>query len=133
MTKMGQVEAFGKAKEAWFRGFLQLPNGIPSHDTFGRVFSVLSPEVFEVRFREWVAAVREACGEDIVAIDGKTTVASLRDAHPKQGLDGAQQIGGARDGNRHQDRLQRQHKPAKALLAARRGRKKTLKFPGQGA
>ena len=38
-----QVAAFGKAKEAWFRGFLQLPNGIPSHDTFGRVFSVLSP------------------------------------------------------------------------------------------
>jgi len=72
-----QVEAFGKAREAWFRGFLQLPNGIPSHDTFGRVFSVLSPEVFEARFREWVAAVREACGQDIVAIDGK----SLRRSH----------------------------------------------------
>ena len=78
-----QVAAFGKAKEAWFRQFLQLPNGIPSHDTFGRVFSVLSPEVFEARFREWVASVREVCGEDIVAIDGK----SLRRSHcRKKGL-----------------------------------------------
>ena len=47
-----QVEAFGKAREAWLRSFLQLPNGIPSHDTFGRVFAVLSPEVFEACFRE---------------------------------------------------------------------------------
>lgn len=72
-----QVEEFGIAKEAWFRQFLELPNGIPSHDTFGRVFSVLSPEVFEACFREWVASVQEACGEDIVAIDGK----SLRRSH----------------------------------------------------
>jgi hypothetical protein len=78
-----QVEAFGKAKEAWFRGFLQLPNGIPSHDTFGRVFSVLSAEVFEARFRDWVASVRDVCGVDVVAIDGK----SLRRSHcRKKGL-----------------------------------------------
>ena len=78
-----QVEAFGKAKEEWFRRFLELPNGIPSHDTFGRVFSVLSPEVFAARFREWVASVREVCGEDIIAIDGK----SLRRSHcRKKGL-----------------------------------------------
>jgi predicted transposase YbfD/YdcC len=62
---------------------LELPNGIPSHDTFGRVFSVLSPEVFEARFREWVASAREVCGEDIIAIDGK----SLRRSHcRKKGL-----------------------------------------------
>jgi predicted transposase YbfD/YdcC len=72
-----QVEEFGKAREAWFRTFLQLPNGIPSHDTFGRVFALLSPEVFEACFRDWVASVREVCGEDIVAIDGK----SLRRSH----------------------------------------------------
>ena len=78
-----QVEAFGKAKEAWLRKFLQLPNGIPSHETFGRVFAVLSPEVFEARFRDWVASVQEACGEDIIAIDGK----SLRRSHCRnQGL-----------------------------------------------
>ncbi len=46
-----QVEEFGKAKEAWFRRFLRLPHGIPSHDTFGWVFSLLSPEVFEACFR----------------------------------------------------------------------------------
>jgi predicted transposase YbfD/YdcC len=72
-----QVEEFGKAREAWFRTFLQLPHGIPSHDTFGRVFALLSPEVFEACFRDWVASVREVCGEDIVAIDGK----SLRRSH----------------------------------------------------
>jgi predicted transposase YbfD/YdcC len=72
-----QVEAFGKAKEAWFRQFLELPNGIPSHDTFGRVFSVLSPEVFEACFRQWAASIREVLGEDIIAIDGK----SLRRSH----------------------------------------------------
>jgi predicted transposase YbfD/YdcC len=71
------VEAFGKAKEAWFRQFLELPNGIPSHDTFGRVFSVLSPEVFEACFRQWAASIREVLGEDIIAIDGK----SLRRSH----------------------------------------------------
>ena len=65
-----EIEEFGKAKEAWFRGFLELPHGIPSHDTLGRVFSLLSSEVFEARFREWVASVREVCGEDIIAIDG---------------------------------------------------------------
>lgn len=55
-----QVAAFGKAKEAWFRRFLELPHGIPSHDTFGRVFSVLSPEVFEARFREWAGCQRRS-------------------------------------------------------------------------
>jgi hypothetical protein len=54
-----------------------------SHDTLGRVFSVLSPEVFEARFREWVASVRQVFGEDVVAIDGK----SLRRSHyRKNGL-----------------------------------------------
>jgi hypothetical protein len=67
-----EIEEFGKAKEAWFRRFLALPDGIPSHDTLGRVFSVLSPEVFEARFREWVASVRQVFGEDVVAIDGKS-------------------------------------------------------------
>ncbi len=78
-----QVEAFGKAKEGWFRRFLLLPHGIPSHDTLGRVFSLLSPEVFEACFREWAASVREVCGEDIIAIDGK----GLRRSHcRKKGL-----------------------------------------------
>jgi predicted transposase YbfD/YdcC len=78
-----QIEEFGKAKEQWFRRFLKLPFGIPSHDTLGRIFAVLSPEVFEARFREWVASVRAVCGEDVIAIDGK----SLRRSHSrKKGL-----------------------------------------------
>lgn len=78
-----EIEEFGKAKEAWFRRFLKLPHGIPSHDTLGRLFAVVSPEAFEASFREWVASVREVCGEDVIAIDGK----SLRRSHNrKKGL-----------------------------------------------
>jgi predicted transposase YbfD/YdcC len=67
-----QIELFAKAREEWFRRFLQLPYGIPSHDTLGRIFSVLSAQAFEACFREWVASVRKACGEDVIAIDGKS-------------------------------------------------------------
>jgi predicted transposase YbfD/YdcC len=78
-----EIEEFGKAKEEWFRRFLKLPFGIPSHDTLGRIFAVLCPEVFERSFRAWVASVREVCGEDVIAIDGK----SLRRSHNrKKGL-----------------------------------------------
>ena len=50
-----EIEEFGKAKEAWFTELLQLPNGIPSHDTFGRVFSLIDPKEFEASFLQWVA------------------------------------------------------------------------------
>lgn len=64
------VERFGNAKLDWLRRFLDLPNGIPSHDTFGRVFARLDPLQFEACFRDWVAAVcRRLPGH--VAIDGK--------------------------------------------------------------
>lgn len=65
------VERFGLAKLAWFRRFLDLPNGVPSHDTFGRVFSRLDPAQFEACFRDWVAAVCSRLPGQ-VAIDGKT-------------------------------------------------------------
>lgn len=65
------MEAFGKAKYDWFQGFLELPNGIPSHDTFGRVFARLCPEQFQQCFASWVQAVAERV-EQVVAIDGKT-------------------------------------------------------------
>jgi predicted transposase YbfD/YdcC len=73
------VAAFGRAKEAWLRQFLELPNGIPSHDTFGRVFALLAPADFEKRFRAWVASIRQVLPEEIVAIDGKT----LRRSHDR--------------------------------------------------
>jgi predicted transposase YbfD/YdcC len=70
--KWDDIEAFGKAKEAWLRRFLTLPHGIPSHDTIGRVFSMLDPEALNRRFLSWVSAVNANRSEEIVAIDGKT-------------------------------------------------------------
>ena len=66
-----EVETFGRAKEAWLRTFLALPNGIPSHDTFGRVFAALDPEQFERCFLAWVVAGTEPVAGEVVAIDGK--------------------------------------------------------------
>jgi hypothetical protein len=51
-----EIEEFGKAKEAWFTALLRLPHGIPSHDTFGRVFAHLDPRQFEASFLDWVEA-----------------------------------------------------------------------------
>src|SRR5437762_811752 len=52
-----QIEEFGLAKGSWFKTFLQLKNGIPSHDTFGNFFAALDPEAFEKRFILWVEAL----------------------------------------------------------------------------
>ena len=65
------VAQFGRAKEAWFRTFLELPNGIPSHDTFSRVFAVIDPESFAQCFSSWMQLVSQALS-GVVAIDGKT-------------------------------------------------------------
>ena len=73
------VAQFGRSKETWLREFLSLPNGIPSHDTFGRVFSLLQPEAFEDCFRSWVASIREMIPGEIIAVDGKT----LRRSHDR--------------------------------------------------
>ena len=74
------VELFGKSKEKWFRGFLELPHGIPSHDTFGRVFAQIDPEQFQECFREWIAAVEERTAGQVIALDGK----QLRRSHDKK-------------------------------------------------
>jgi hypothetical protein len=66
------IEEFGKAKEAWFTELLQLPNGIPSHDTFGRVFAHIDPKQFEASFVEWVQGIASSI-EGVIAIDGKTS------------------------------------------------------------
>ena len=65
------MEEFGKAKEPWFRTFLELPNGIPRHDTFNRVFQALDPEEFFGCFLNWTESLRKAVSGEIVALDGK--------------------------------------------------------------
>lgn len=65
------VALFGESKEAWLRTFLELPNGIPSHDTFTRVFARLDPEAFRERFLKWVQAISVMIGGQVIAIDGK--------------------------------------------------------------
>lgn len=70
--KWDDIEAFGHAKQSWLRTFLQLPHGIPSHDTFARVFAKLDPAALNERFYSWVAAVNPNQEQEIVSIDGKT-------------------------------------------------------------
>jgi predicted transposase YbfD/YdcC len=65
------IELFAKCKESFFRTFLELPNGIPSHDTMNRVMSMLSPEEFSKCFTEWVKSLSQRIS-GIIAIDGKT-------------------------------------------------------------
>src|ERR1041384_7988092 len=65
------MEQFGHAKLDWFKTFLKLPNGIPSHDTFNRVFCALDPRQFLECFLSWTQSVRAAIPGEIVALDGK--------------------------------------------------------------
>jgi len=73
------VEEFGKARFEWFQTFLDIPNGIPSHDTFTRVFARLDPEQFQGCFIRWMSAVTAVIGGQVIAIDGKV----LRRSHDK--------------------------------------------------
>jgi predicted transposase YbfD/YdcC len=65
------IEDFGHAKEAWLRTILKLPNGIPSHDTFRRVFGLIDAEAFQRSFVSWVQAVTQLISGQVIAIDGK--------------------------------------------------------------
>ncbi len=66
------IETYGKAKYQWLKEFLALPNGIPSHDTFARVFARLNPEQLQESFLSWVRAVSRVSEGEVIAIDGKT-------------------------------------------------------------
>lgn len=72
------IQEFGQAKEAWLKTFLDLPNGIPSHDTLGRVFAILNPVAIEDAFRAWMKTVAGLTGGGVVALDGKTLRRSFR-------------------------------------------------------
>jgi predicted transposase YbfD/YdcC len=73
------IELFGKNKKAWLKTFLELPKGIPSHDTFGRIFAKIKPEEFQKRFIGWVQAIEELTAGQVIAVDGK----QLRRSHDR--------------------------------------------------
>ena len=66
------VEEFGREKFDWFATFLELPGGIPSHDTFGRVFSLLKAKEFQTSFSQWIQSVVQTTKGQVIAVDGKT-------------------------------------------------------------
>ena len=65
------MEDFGNAKQDWFKTFLRLRNGIPSHDTFNRVFAAMDPKEFLECFLRWTQSVRQEVAQEVVALDGK--------------------------------------------------------------
>ncbi|MGB3612431.1 MAG: ISAs1 family transposase [Elainellaceae cyanobacterium] len=75
------IEAYGKAKRAWIETFLELPNGIPSHDTFGRVIGALAPEELHDCFLGWIEQVSKALKIELIHIDGK----SARGSYDREG------------------------------------------------
>jgi len=73
-----EIELWAQEKEDWLRRYLSLPNGIPSHDTFARVFGLIDPQQFEAAFRRWVASVLPGLSPQVVALDGKTSRRSAK-------------------------------------------------------
>jgi hypothetical protein len=67
-----EIEEFGKAKEVFFTELLDLPNGIPSHDAFGRVFALLDPKQFEASFFQWVAGITKTVTRLPLRLSSKT-------------------------------------------------------------
>lgn len=81
-----EIAAFGREKEEWFKTFLQLPAGIPSHDTFGRAFSLIDPEEFGKCFISWIRSMFPLADSDVIAIDGKTARRSHDRANGKSAI-----------------------------------------------
>lgn len=80
------IELFGRSKLRWFETFLALPHGVPSHDTFARVFSRLDPDAFERCFLAWGRSLAQSSGGRLIAIDGKTLRRSFAHAWDKRAL-----------------------------------------------
>src|SRR4028119_1485728 len=73
------IETYGLVKYEWLKQFLELPNGIPSHDTFSRVFSRLNPQQFQQGFLNWIKSINKITSGEVIALDGK----SLRHSYDK--------------------------------------------------
>jgi predicted transposase YbfD/YdcC len=71
------IEEWAKLNEAWLKQYLELANGIPSHDTLGRVFSLINPKIFQEQFLKWVKEIKEITAGQIISIDGKTVRRSM--------------------------------------------------------
>jgi len=81
-----EMEEYARHKEPWLAGFLQLPYGIPSHDTFRRVFIQLDPKQLLDAFLKWIEQTRQRLGATLIAIDGKTVRRSHDSRHSKSAL-----------------------------------------------
>ena len=81
-----EIEDFGKARQEWFSNFLELPNGIPSHDTFSRVFGALKALEFQESCMKWFRQIQVLLPETVIAIDGKTLRGSARKNKELKGL-----------------------------------------------
>ena len=81
-----QVQMFAESKASWFKTFLELPGGIPSHDTFGRVFAALDPDAFERCFIRWTTALATSSPGRLIAFDGKAIRRSFEHAWDKSGM-----------------------------------------------
>jgi predicted transposase YbfD/YdcC len=80
------VAEYGRAKFTWLKTFLELPHGIPSHDTFGDVFAKLQPEALERCFMEWMKRMVQLSGGKLLAIDGKSLRRSFEHGWDKSGM-----------------------------------------------
>jgi predicted transposase YbfD/YdcC len=81
-----EIEDFCNIRIDWFKKFLELKNGIPSHDTFGRVFSMINPDKFRDCFIKWINKVKKITDGEIVAIDGKTIRRSFDKSSKKSAI-----------------------------------------------
>ena len=81
-----EIEVFAEKREEWFKKFLELPNGIPSHDTMHRVFSRINPKELNNVLVKWTGSLNKSVAGKVVAIDGKTLRHSFDAATNKSAL-----------------------------------------------
>jgi predicted transposase YbfD/YdcC len=80
------IEMYGQSKQQWLKQFLELANGIPSHDTFARVFARLDPEQFQQSFLNWIKSISNVTEGEVIAIDGKTLRHSYDNSQEKSAI-----------------------------------------------